>query len=138
MPGPTPNVDGGASSDDSDDGGVRIDMISGARMEGLTGMEKIRLILDGVREGNIVILEEGLSPDEESKLIEVTMTEISPDDFTGIEIETYPKAETSNQSFLDKLMGRNSAQKLTVIGPANRIETLHKDENLISTLVSRK
>ena len=137
MSSPTPNADGGASADDSDDG-VRIDMISGARMEGLTGMEKIRLILDGVREGNIVILEEGLSPDEESKLIEVTMTEISPDDFTGIEIETYPKAETSNQSFLDKLMGRNSAQKLTVIGPANRIETLHKDENLISTLVSRK
>ena len=95
-------------------------------------------ILDGVREGNIVILEEGLSPDEESKLIEVTMTEISPDDFTGIEIETYPKAETNDQSFLDKLMGRKSAQKLTVIGPANRIETLHKDENLISTLVSRK
>jgi hypothetical protein len=138
MPGPTPNVDGDASSDGPEDDGVRIDMISGARMEGLTGMEKIRLILDGVREGNIVILEEGLSPDEESKLIEVTMTEISPDDFTGIEIETYPKAETSNQSFLDKLMGRNSAQKLTVIGPANRIETLHKDENLISTLVSRK
>lgn len=139
MPGPTPNVDGDASADDSDsDDGVRIDMISGARMEGLTGMEKIRLILDGVRDGNIVILEEGLSPDEESKLIEVTMTEISPDDFTGIEIETYPKAETSDQSFLDKLMGRKSAQKLTVIGPANRIETLHKDENLISTLVSRK
>jgi len=137
MSSPTPNADSGASSDDSDDG-VRIDMISGARMEGLTGMEKIRLILDGVRDGNIVILEEGLSPDEESKLIEVTMTEISPDDFTGIEIETYPKAETSDQSFLDKLMGRKSAQKLTVIGPANRIETLHKDENLISTLVSRK
>ncbi|MFC7187692.1 DUF2073 domain-containing protein [Halorubrum yunnanense] len=138
MPGPTPNADGDASSNAPEDDGVRIDMISGARMEGLTGMEKIRLILDGVRDGNIVILEEGLSPDEESKLIEVTMTEISPDDFTGIEIETYPKAETSDQSFLDKLMGRKSAQKLTVIGPANRIETLHKDENLISTLVSRK
>jgi hypothetical protein len=106
-------------------------------MEGLTGMEKIRLILDGVRDGNIVILEQGLSPDEESKLIEVTMTEISPDDFTGIEIETYPNPDAGNRGLLDKLMGRESTQKLTVIGPANRIETLHKDENLISTLVSR-
>ena len=118
--------------------GVQIDLISGERMAGMTSMEKIRMILDGVHDGNIVILEEGLSPDEESKLIEVTMTEISPDDFTGIEIETYPKAEAGDQSFLDKLMGRESTQKLTVIGPANRIETLHKDENLISTLVSRK
>ncbi len=135
MAGPKANVD--APGDDSDDG-VRIDMISGARLEGLTGMEKIRLILDGVRDGNIVILEEGLSPDEESRLIEVTMTEISPDDFTGIEIETYPNAEASSRGFFGKLMGRESTQELTVIGPANRIETLHKDENLISTLVSRK
>nr|WP_239685638.1 DUF2073 domain-containing protein [Halolamina pelagica] len=113
-------------------------MISGARMEGLTSMEKIRLILDGVREGNIVILEEGLTPDEESKLIEVTMTEISPDEFNGIEIETYPKSSSGNPGLFDRLMGKEDTQKLTVIGPANQIETLHKDENLISTLVSRK
>jgi hypothetical protein len=118
--------------------GVQIDLISGARMENLASMEKIRLILDGVREGNIVILEEGLSPDEESKLIEVTMTEISPDEFNGIEIETYPRSQTADRSFLDRLMGRESTKKLTVIGPANQIETLHKDENLISALVSRK
>jgi len=119
-------------------GGVQIDLISGARMEGLTSMEKIRLILDGVREGNIVVLEEGLSPDEESKLIEVTMTEISPDEFNGIEIETYPHSQTGNQGLLGRLMGKESTKKLTVIGPANQIETLHKDENLISALVSRK
>ena len=127
-----------ATPTDTDGDGVQIDLISGARMENLTSMEKIRLILDGVREGNIVILEEGLSPDEESKLIEVTMTEISPDEFNGIEIETYPRSETADRSFLDRLMGRESTKKLTVIGPANQIQTLHKDENLISALVSRK
>ena len=126
-----------ATTDTGDDG-VRVDLISGARMEGKTSMEKIRLILDGVREGNIVILEEGLEPEEESKLIEVTMTEISPDDFSGIEIESYPRAKTSDSGLLGRIMGKEtSAKKLTVIGPANQIETLHKDENLISTLVSR-
>ncbi len=118
--------------------GVRIDLISGERMDGLTSMEKIRMILDGVREGNIVVLEEGLSPDEESRLIEVTMTEISPDEFTGLEIETYPRSETADASFLNRLMGKESQKKLTVIGPANQIETLHKDETLIQTLVSRR
>ena len=118
--------------------GVQIDLISGERLANQTSMEKIRMILDGVREGNIVILEEGLSPDEESRLIEVTMTEISPDEFNGIEIETYPRSETADASFLDRLMGRESTKKLTVIGPANQIETLHKDETLIQTLVSRK
>jgi hypothetical protein len=100
-------------------------------------MEKIRMILDGVHEGNIVILEEGLSPEEESRLIEVTMTEISPDEFNGIEIETYPKSG-SPDGLLNRLMGKNQTKKLTVIGPANQIETLHKDETLISALVSRK
>ena len=120
------------------DDGVQIDLISGERMAGMASMEKIRMILDGVHDGNIVILEEGLSPDEESKLIEVTMTEISPDEFNGIEIETYPRSETADASFLDRLMGRESTNKLTVIGPANQIETLHKDETIIQTLVSRK
>ncbi|WP_136716919.1 DUF2073 domain-containing protein [Halorientalis salina] len=121
------------------DDGVQIDLISGERMEGMASMEKIRMILDGVHEGNIVILEEGLSPDEESKLIEVTMTEISPDEFNGIEIETYPKGDTADSGLFDRLMGKDpETKKLTVIGPANQIETLHKDETLISALVSRK
>ena len=127
-----------ATAPGDDGSGVQIDLISGERMDGLASMEKIRIILDGVHDGNIVILEEGLTPDEESRLIEVTMAEISPDEFNGIEIETYPKSEAADQSLLDRIMGRQSTKKLTVIGPANQIETLHKDENLISALISRK
>ena len=119
-------------------GGVQIDMISSARMDDLASMEKVRLILDGVRDGNIVILEEGLSPSEESKLIEVTMTEISPDEFNGIEIETYPHTKRNEPGLCGRLIGKQSDKKLTVIGPANQIETLHKDENLISALISRQ
>jgi hypothetical protein len=118
--------------------GVQIDLISGGRMNGKTSMEKIRMILDGVRDGKIVILETGLTPDEESKLIEVTMSEINPDGFSGIEIESFPKSETTDTSLLNRLMGRESTSKLTVIGPANQIQSLHKDETLISALISRK
>ena len=118
--------------------GIQIDMISAERMEGMRTMEKIRLILDGVHDGNVVILEEGLDPDEESKLIERTMSEINPDGFTGIEIETYPGTDSSNSGFLGRLMGNDEPNKLTVIGPANCIETLHKDETLISTLITRR
>jgi uncharacterized protein len=123
-----------------DDGGdgVQIDLISGERMSNMASMEKIRMILDGVHDGNIVILEEGLSPEEESKLIEVTMSEITPDGFNGIEIETYPRSQTGSSGFFGRLMGKDSPAKLTVIGPANQIETLHKDETLISALVSRR
>lgn len=117
--------------------GVRVDLISAQRMEDLASMEKIRMILDGVRDGNIVILEEGLTPDEESRLIEVTMNEITPDGFNGIEIETYPREQAGSSGFLGRLMGSEDPNKLTVVGPANQIETLHKDAELIQTLVSR-
>ncbi|MHC3436636.1 DUF2073 domain-containing protein [Natrialbaceae archaeon A-gly3] len=127
-----------AKGTDDDGDGVQIDLISGERMADMASMEKIRMILDGVHDGNIVILEEGLSPDEESKLIEVTMAEINPDEFNGIEIETYPKSSSKDSSLLGRLMGgEESTAKLTVIGPADQIETLHKDETLISALVSR-
>jgi hypothetical protein len=128
------------ATDDGDDGlgdGIQIDMISAERMEDMRTMEKIRLILDGVHDDNIVILESGLDPEEESKLIEVTMSEINPDGFTGIEIETYPGGDSGDSGFLGRLMGNDEPNKLTVIGPANRIETLHKDETLISTLITR-
>jgi hypothetical protein len=126
-----------AEDDEALGEGIQIDMISADRMEGMRTMEKIRLILDGVHDGNIVILEQGLEPEEESKLIEVTMSEINADGFTGIEIETYPGAKTGGSGLLSRIMGNDEGNKLTVIGPANRIETLHKDETLISALVSR-
>ena len=134
-----PEVTTGDDGEELGDG-IQIDMISAERMEGMRTMEKIRLILDGVHEDNIVILEAGLEPEEESKLIERTMTEINPDGdgFTGIEIESYPGSESSDSGFLGRLMGSDEPNKLTVIGPANRIETLHKDETLISTLVTRR
>ncbi|TKR25647.1 MULTISPECIES: DUF2073 domain-containing protein [Natronomonas] len=125
------------AGDTGHDDGIQIDMISAERMDGMRTMEKIRLILDGVHDGNIVILEQGLKPEEESKLIEVTMSEINPDGFTGIEIESYPGEGSGENGFLGRLIGRDSPNKLTVIGPANRIETLHKDESLISTLITR-
>jgi len=73
---------------------------------------------------------------EEAKLIEMTMAEIH-DDFYGLEIESYPRDE--NTSLLGKLFKKDSnRQKLTVIGPANQLKTLRKDNSLISTLVSTK
>jgi len=114
---------------------IRIDMLSKDHLSAMTSMEKIRLILDKVREGNILILEAGLTPDEEMKLMELTMTEITPGDFAGIEIESYPTRKRTN--IISKLLGRIVTEtRLTVIGPANQIKTLNKDHDVISALVS--
>jgi hypothetical protein len=116
--------------------GVQIDLISAERLDRLTAMEKIRLILDDVMEGNIVVLEKGLAPDEQSKLIEITMREITPDGFSGIEMETYPIRDAP-EGFLARLLGgKRSESRLTVIGPANQLKTIKKEKDLISAWVS--
>jgi hypothetical protein len=117
--------------------GVQIDLISAERMAHLPSTEKISVILEGVHDGKIVVLESGLSPDEESRLIERTMSQIDPEGFNGIEIESYPRSRATDAGFLQRLMGKTTSSKLTVVGPANQIETLHKDETVISALVSR-
>ena len=115
--------------------GVQMDLISEEKMAGMTAMEKIRLILDGVKEGKIIVLERGLTPTEEAKLIEMTMTEITPEDFPGIEIESYPSSQ--NQKLIDRIFRKPVVRtRLTVIGPANQLKTLKKDRDLISALVS--
>jgi len=113
---------------------VHMDLISEEKLENMTSMEKIRLILDKVKKGKIVVLESGLTPDEEVRLIEMTMTEIRVDEFSGIEIESYPSKKEG--SFFDKIFGKALKGRMTVIGPANQIHTIEKDKYQISTKVS--
>ncbi len=116
--------------------GVQIDLISAERLDKMTMMEKIRLILDDVMEGNIVVLEKGLAPEEQSKLIELTMREITPDGFAGIEMETYPAKE--KPGFLDRLLGKTAQARLTVIGPADQMKTIKKEKDFITAWVSSR
>jgi hypothetical protein len=113
---------------------VHMDLISGEKLEKMTSMEKIRLILDKVKNGKIVVLECGLTSEEEVRLIEMTMTEIRVDEFSGIEIESYPSKKEG--SFLDRIFGRALKGRMTVIGPANQLRTIEKDKYQISTKVS--
>jgi len=114
--------------------GVRVDLISADRLKHMPSIEKIRLILDKVREGTIVILESGLTPEEQGELIEMTMLEIVPDRFSGIEIETYP-GRTRPGGVLSRLISAGSddvGSRLTVIGPANQLTMIQKNQDLLS------
>jgi hypothetical protein len=117
--------------------GVQLDLLNGERLQNARTNEKIRMILDSVREGNIVILSTGLTAEEEGKLVERTMSLIQPGGFSGIEIDSYQSHEPQSTGLFNKVFSKKPAKedKLTVIGPADKLQTLHKDENLLSALV---
>ncbi|MHC1567713.1 MAG: DUF2073 domain-containing protein [Candidatus Syntropharchaeia archaeon] len=112
---------------------IQLDLISEDCLSSMTSMEKIRFILDSVRSGNILVLERGLTPEEEMKLIEVTMAEIGGD-FMGIEIESYP---IKQRSLFGRFLGKPQT-RLTVIGPAKQMKTIKKNRDFISALISLK
>lgn len=109
--------------------GVQIDMISDDMISNMTSYEKIRLILDDVRNGSVVVLERGLSAEEQGRLLEATMMEITPGGFAGIEIETYP-ASKDQPGLFKKLFGKSSgAPRLMVIGPVDQLKMLTKEKD---------
>ncbi len=111
---------------------MEVNLISKEKLSKMGSMEKIRMILDSVKEGKIVVLETGLTPEEEAKLIEVTMLEIDHENFVGIELESYPQKE---KSFLSRILGKRHG-RMTIIGPANKLKTLEKREDLIRALIT--
>ncbi|ETA68169.1 hypothetical protein MettiDRAFT_1622 [Methanolobus tindarius DSM 2278] len=115
--------------------GFQMDLVSEHRLSQMSPVEKVRFIIDEVKSGKILVLEKGLSPEEEASLIEMTMTLIEPDGFSGIEMESYPSEVDT--SFIGKILKKNALKtRLTVIGPADQLKTLKKDRNMISALIS--
>ncbi|OKY78200.1 MAG: hypothetical protein BTN85_0686 [Candidatus Methanohalarchaeum thermophilum] len=115
-------------------------LVSRDKLSSFTTKEKMQYILGKVREGDIVILEEGLDPEEETKLIQSTMTEIDNEEFSGIEIESYP-SEESRDSLFKKILGIGKNKKrnrLTVVGPADKLRTVKKKKDIIEALVRIK
>lgn len=116
--------------------GSSIHLISQEKMEALTHQERIRFILDEVEAGKILILERGLTPQEEAQLIEQTMREIEQDKFIGIEMQSYGMDEGKN--FLQKLAMGGARPRMAVIGPANLLQLVSKDSERIATKVVGK
>ncbi len=106
---------------------IKMDLISEDKINSMGSREKLRFVLDGVKSGNIVIVEGGLTSEEQMKLIELTMTEVS-DDFPGIEMSGYP----TKKGFLN--LRRKT--RLTAIGPAKTMRTIKKEKDSISAIIS--
>lgn len=113
-------------------GDVQINLVSESKLKSMTTMEKVTMILEDVMHGKVVILEHGLDPFEEARLIATTMTKVD-DDFTGIEIQSHPHERP--QSPLSRLLN-GPRRRMTVIGPADRMKTVCREHDLISALIT--
>lgn len=119
----------------TDPTGVQLDFVRSSRSDSMGTAEKINMILDRVSDDVVIILEEGLTPDEKSKLVERTMGRIDGETFTGIEIETFTQSTNNNNGMLSRIIDRTPDPEMTLIGPADKVHTLNKDESLLQAVV---
>lgn len=114
------------------DKGILFNLVSRQKLEELSSSEKLKFILKEVQRGKILVLEYGLTPMEQTTLIERTMKEIKEDTFIGIEMEGYSEDKST---FFQRIFGIIKKPRMTVIGPANLLKTVHKDTDMIETMI---
>lgn len=114
------------------DTGISVNLISRNKLEEFSSDEKLKFILNEVKKGKILVLENGLTPIEQTSLIERTMREIEEDTFIGVEMEGYGE---DTPTFLQKILGMMKRPRMTMIGPANLLKTVKKDNNIIQTKI---
>ena len=111
--------------------GLKMDFLSSTMLNSRTSMEKISMIVDRVKNGDLVVIEGGLTPEEEAELIETTMREIDVENFMGIDIYTLEK---DKKSFFG--LSKSKIVGLTIIGPANVMKAVKKKSNFLSMIAN--
>ncbi|MEM0466478.1 MAG: DUF2073 domain-containing protein [Candidatus Thermoplasmatota archaeon] len=112
--------------------GISFHLVSKQKLNELSSADKLRYIMSEVKDGRILVLEQGLTPNEQATLIEQTMKEIDHDTFIGIEMEGYSEEKVS---FIQRVFGVMKKPRMTVIGPAHLLKMVHKDNDLIETII---
>ena len=116
---------------------IELEFISSDMLEGKLPDEKMKFLLDKIKDNKIIVIEESLSTQEETLLIEETMRQISKK-FPGVEISTLRErsAEGFKERIIKMLGGRTGG--LTVIGPSKLIKKIKKEPKKISVLAGEK
>jgi len=108
--------------------------------------EKLKKILKITKQDKIILMQGKLKPDEEAKLIEETMSQITKA-FSGISFCSINPAQqnASNKDkhfrtkFKDSLYNMTLGRRdmLTIIGPANIVREIRRNPNKIDLLVNQ-
>ena len=109
-----------------------IDFITKNATDKLTSFEKIKMIIRLVRQNRVLIVESGLTPEEEAELIKQTMMVIDFDDFIGIEFFNWNRGNPDNSRRLFRKSSNGNDPKYTVIAPSTAVNIIEDSAELLS------
>lgn len=108
----------------------QVDFVPYTETQYLSIEEKVNYILSKVTQRRILVLEKGLSPEEEFRLIRKTMNRIDYTDFIGIKLISFDGGEALRRA---KLFGKSSQNKaFTIVAPDGAVDVLKNDRGILS------
>lgn len=113
--------------------GVKIEFLSRMNLQDKNFDEKLELIMDSVKDENILVLEEALSPEEKAELIEESMEE-ADDDFPGIEFSGFDAQEGLIEKLLTRITGKQKKEGLLIVGSPRVMKKMEEDKDAISLM----
>ncbi|MBN1329907.1 MAG: DUF2073 domain-containing protein [Candidatus Heimdallarchaeota archaeon] len=108
-----------------------IDFITKNVTNKLTTFEKVKMIIRLVRQNRVLILENGLTPEEEAELIKQTMLVIDFDNFIGLEFFKWNRGSPESKKFFKKSPLANESQ-YTVVAPSEAVQVIENSDDLLS------
>ncbi|MFB6076485.1 MAG: DUF2073 domain-containing protein [Candidatus Aenigmatarchaeota archaeon] len=111
--------------------GITIEFLSKKNLQEKDFDEKLDMIMEKVREEQILVLEEALTPKEKSKLIEKSMENVD-DDFPGIEFSGFDPEMPWYQKFINRFIGKEPKEGLLIVGSSNILEKVDEERDSIS------
>ncbi len=111
---------------------IRIDFISKNYLSNLSINDKIKTIIERIKNDVVVILEEGLTPEEEMLLIKETMKEIDHEKFLGVEYFDLNGRNKFSKFFFGK------RRKMMIIVNSRIIENVKRERNFVTFLINTK
>jgi len=117
--------------------GIMINLISLEKLSDMSPAERIRFIVEEVKQGKVLVLERGLTAVEEMELIKITMAEIDNRSFVGVETPGF-SISAKKRSLWSRLRGKRTPPRMMVVGPAHLLQTIRKDGKVVQAMLLTK
>ncbi len=114
---------------------VQLEFVSGKVLDSMSEDDKLRFILKSVKEKKILVLERGLTRQEERTLFRMTMERVTKS-FPGIEISSFGEEPAGVRSRLIQLLGGRT--EMTVVGPSDLVKEIKRDPDKLRVLAEAK
>ena len=108
-----------------------VDFITKNATNKLTTFEKIKMIIRLVRQNRVLIIESGLTPDEEAELIKQTMMVIDFNNFIGVEFFNWERGEKQPKRLFKKSPQLDD-NHYTVVAPSEAVQIIQDSADLLS------